>query len=1277
MTSKKPRHTRPPGLRTGRPVRLLAVGLLIALLLLCAGAIGAAAGTDTAAGADPSLNAVGSKQLPAAAPAVVAPKATSPGKSPGKSDSSTVSSDAKTGLKYKGKVTPDERKAAGDRYKETVQASRAAGSAIVVPTPAPGEAPHYFGPYPNYANSPMPKGTVTNVTIVDGGTGYFVPVVEIVDLYNTGSGATATATADPVTGAITGVTITSGGTGYTAPVVYVSNATAPQGANADVRATVGGALTGGLRKFMSALPSLTVAVPDTTTYPGSDYYEIELRQYTEQMHPDLPATILRGYVQVKNGVDVAPISYLGPAIVATKDRAVRVKFTNKLPIGAGGDLFLPVDTTVMGAGMGPLGMNANPMDYTQNRATLHLHGGRTAWISDGTPQQWITPAGENTPYPKGVSVYNVPDMPDPGPGSETFYYTNEQSARLMFYHDHSFGITRLNVYAGEAAPYLVQDKVEQDLMAGTNVSGVNPTSAKILPGVGIPLVIQDKTFVDATTIGYQDPTWKWGATPGTAHTGDLWLPHVYMTNQNPYDISGMNAFGRWHYGPWFYPPTTNIVHGPVANPRYNASNPSPSEPPMIPGVPANSMGMEAFMDTPLVNGEAYPYLDVQPTTVRFRVLNAADDRFVNLQLYVADPNVTTSDGRTNTEVRMVVAPDGRDGGVPDPAMAGPSMIQIANDGGFLPAPAVLKNTPVAWNFDQTTFDFGNVNKGTLIMGPAERADVLIDFSQYAGKTIILYNDAPAPFPAIDPRYDYYTGKPDLTSTGGTPTTQAGFGPNTRTIMQIRVAAAAPAPAFNLAALQAIFAKTAGKRGVFETSQDPIIVPDARYNSAYNASFPVDQYARIQQYSLTYKNVSGATVTNSFEPKALHDEMGAAFENEYGRQSSMLGLELPNATATTQNFVIFPYLSPPTELITSTGIYGTYLGNTTEGVQFWRITHNGVDTHTIHTHLFDAQLINHVAWDNNMRLPDANELGWKDTIRVNPLSDTIIAFRPVQPSVPFEVPNSVRLIDPTMPEGATLAGGPFGSLDPAGNAVTVTNHYVNYGWEYVYHCHLLSHEEMDMMRAVILAVAPRPPTTLKATRLAGSQGIALGWVDASKTETAFVIQRALDANFTTGLTTFTVGANVTAYTDGSAAQNTQYFYHVAARNVVGDTATPGFPTKTADSAWSNTASPSAPPAIPSAPTGVTATSAVVNNNNARVTLAWTDTSTTETGFRIQQSPNAGFTGPNVVTTTVNANTVLFRTANLPRRTNYYFRVQSFNAAGASAYVNAVPFPVNTG
>ena len=265
-------------------------------------------------------------------------------------------------------------------------------------------------------------------------------------------------------------------------------------------------IVGGIKKFVNELPGLgagaannlgqyiPVAVPDTTTYPGTDYYVIELVEYTEQMHSDLPPTKLRGYRQAGG-----PANYLGPAIVAQKDRPVRILFRNLLPTGMGGNLFIPVDSTVMGSGMTATGhewMMANPglvdpqnpmcsgpdkammvaqgLCFADNRATLHLHGGISPWISDGTPHQWITPAGENTAYPQGTSVRPVPDMGDSGnptDGEMTFYYTNQQSARLMFYHDHAWGITRLNVYAGEAAPYIIQDATEQALVNGGIIPG--------------------------------------------------------------------------------------------------------------------------------------------------------------------------------------------------------------------------------------------------------------------------------------------------------------------------------------------------------------------------------------------------------------------------------------------------------------------------------------------------------------------------------------------------------------------------------------------------------------------------------------------------------------------------------------------------------------------------------------------------------------------------------------------------------------------------------------
>ena len=126
--------------------------------------------------------------------------------------------------------------------------------------------------------------------------------------------------------------------------------------------------------------------------------------------------------------------------------------------------------------------------------------------------------------------------------------------------------------------------------------------------------------------------------------------------------------------------------------------------------------------------------------------------------------------------------------MPDPATAGPSFIQIATEGGWLPKPVVIPNQPVTWNMDPTNFNFGNVLEHSLVLGTAERADVIVDFSAYAGKTLILYNDAPAAYPARVSTYDYYTGSLDLTSSGGAPVTQPGYGPNTRTIMQIRVSA---------------------------------------------------------------------------------------------------------------------------------------------------------------------------------------------------------------------------------------------------------------------------------------------------------------------------------------------------------------------------------------------------------------------------------------------------------------------------------------------------------
>ncbi len=1167
------------------------------------------------------------------------------------------------------KIDPIEREQAALRFKKMLLDHFSQTDRMIPPVLDPGGVPHYFGPWANYANSPMPKGGIAAVVLNEGGSGYTAPLVSIEDYYGTGSGATATATID-ASGVIRGITLTAAGSNYTAPIVLITD---PTGVDADATAVIGGVLSGGIRKFIDRLPGLgsananglgqyiPVAVPNAAAYSGSDYYELEVGDYFEKLHTDLPPTKLRGYRQT-NAPDpsVNQFHYLGPLIIAEKDRAVRLKFTNSLDTGAAGNLFIPVDTTLMGAGMGPL-MGES---YTQNRAVIHLHGGVTPWISDGTPHQWITPAGESTSYPRGVSAMNVPDMPDPGPGAITYYFNNQHSSRFLFYHDHALGTTRLNVYAGEVAGYLVTDPVEADLINGTNVTGVNPSFRELLPGLGIPLIIQEKTFVDASTIAAQDPTWNWGSTPPVPHTGDLWMPHVYMPNQNPVDPSGMNAFGRWHYGPWFWPPTSNITHGPVANPYFGTAE---WEPNVMPGTPNPSMAMEAFLDTPLVNGTLYPYLEVEPKAYRFRILNGSNDRFFNLQMYVADPAVVTADGRIDTEVKMVPAAattgfpptwpkDGREGGVPDPATVGPSWIQIGTEGGFLPAPVVIPNQPITWNLNPTTFNFGLVQDHSLLLGCAERADVIVDFSAYAGKTIIVYNDAPAAFPALDPRYDYYTGNPDQILSGGTPPTQAGYGPNTRTIMQIRVVGSAAA-AYPLNALKQAFAKTADKSGVFELSHAPIIIPESRYNTAYNDSFPSDPFVRIHDNAKTFETVAGNTVTIPFEPKAIQDEMGEAFDTEYGRMSGFLGVELPVGSGV-QRFTLYPYLSPPVDVMeTSMTPMAPVAG---DGTQIWKITHNGVDTHPIHFHLFNVQLINRVAWDNAVTPPDANELGWKETVRVNPLEDTIVAMRPVAPTQPFEVPNSIRLIDPTKEAGVVLPGGPGGYKDPAGNPVTVVNHPVNFGWEYVWHCHILGHEEMDMMHGLCFATPPSAPSNLAAVSVPLMSSANITWTDNSWNETGFTIERAIDNTFTTGLTAFTTLANVSNYTDTTIVVGTNYFYRVMANNVVGDTETPGFPVKSANSAYSNTAALDES-LMPDAPTSLTAVAA----SSYKVNLAWVAAAagTPPTGYRVERSTDSGGSWP-VSFVIANPAATSYSDTTVQPNITYTYRVFATNDVGDS-------------
>jgi len=250
----------------------------------------------------------------------------------------------------------------------------------------------------------------------------------------------------------------------------------------------------------------------------------------------------------------------------------------------------------------------------------------------------------------------------------------------------------------------------------------------------------------------------------------------------------------------------------------------------------------------------------------------------------------------------------------------------------------------------------------------------------------------------------------------------------------------------------------------------------------------------------------------------------------------------------------------------------------DGTQIWKITHNGVDTHPIHFHKYDVQLINRVAWDNAVYPPDPNELGWKETVRVDPLEDTYVAMRPVLPALPFDVPNSVRQIDPTRPVGDPLQApppvrrwfDPDGALTtgPAGPGI-LTNEVVNFGWEYMVHCHILSHEEMDMMHAMPIVVKPPAPSNLADG--GDSPNLVLNWTDNSINETNFVLEWAPDpvaGPWTEILVDPGTGKGTTiTYNDNSGWTGTRY-YRVKARNMVGSDQFnfPNFPFVNADSAY---------------------------------------------------------------------------------------------------------------
>lgn len=172
--------------------------------------------------------------------------------------------------------------------------------------------------------------------------------------------------------------------------------------------------------------------------------------------------------------------------------------------------------------------------------------------------------------------------------------------------------------------------------------------------------------------------------------------------------------------------------------------------------------------------------------------------------------------------------------------------------------------------------------------------------------------------------------------------------------------------------------------------------------------------------------------------------------------------------------------------------------------------------------------------------------------------------------------------------------------------------------------------------------PTDPGYLTATATTCNQ-VNLTWQDNSSNENGFKIERSTNGSPFSLIATIT--ANSTAYNDTTVAENSPCSYRVKAYNTNGD------------SGYSNIAditTPACPLAPPDPPTNLRAKPGKTN-----ITLAWTDNSTNETGFRLFRGTTSGNLS---LIANLSANTTSYNDLSLPRRTRYYYKVCATNTSG---------------
>lgn len=398
-------------------------------------------------------------------------------------------------------------------------------------------------------------------------------------------------------------------------------------------------------QFVDPLPNLTTVVA------GNAEISLHMCEFKANVLPSTftplsgtySGTYVWGYIPGTGcpDPDTAQSSYIGPVIVATRGKPTRVRYENDLGYSTTSNVLAykySTDQTLHWADPLNNGANMCMMNSVPGQlpdplcaqpydgpipAVTHLHGGEVPPQVDGGPQGWWTSDG----LLKGAGYYSQGGA---FANQAIYTYPNKQEAGPLWFHDHTLGATRLNVYAGLAGAYLLIDPKNKP--------------PKKLPGPAeiIPVVLQDRMFDT---------------------NGQLYFPNDPINPEHP----------LW--------------------------------------VP------EFVGDTIVVNGKAWPYVDVQPKRYRFLFLNGSNARSYEMYL----ENETS-------------------------ALMGPAIWQIGTDGGYL-------DFPVKIDFNAAS----GLNR--LLLMPGERADIMIDFAGLPpGTTLMLRNTANAPYPSGDPIVPNTTGK---------------------------------------------------------------------------------------------------------------------------------------------------------------------------------------------------------------------------------------------------------------------------------------------------------------------------------------------------------------------------------------------------------------------------------------------------------------------------------------------------------------------------------------